>query len=198
MALLPGSPAIDAGNNSLIPSGVTTDQRGFDRIVNGTVDIGAFEFGALPSESIYILDATAGGALSLSGNATINVSGSVVVDSSSSSAIKASGNAQVTAAAVLVAGGVSRSGNASVTKTGPPGSTGDPLAGLTAPTYSGTPVSETLSGNSVGHDQSGRLQPDHGLRQCQSDAQPRHLHHRRRWVLGVRQRQRHRDGGDDL
>ena len=43
MALLPGSPAIDAGNNALIPAGVTTDQRGFDRVVNDTVDIGAFE-----------------------------------------------------------------------------------------------------------------------------------------------------------
>ena len=43
MALLPGSPAIDAGNNALIPAGVTTDQRGLSRIVNGTVDIGAFE-----------------------------------------------------------------------------------------------------------------------------------------------------------
>jgi hypothetical protein len=43
MALLPGSRAINAGRNSLIPSGVTTDQRGFARIVNGTVDIGAFE-----------------------------------------------------------------------------------------------------------------------------------------------------------
>ena len=43
MALLPGSPAIGAGNNALIPAGVTTDQRGFTRIVNGTVDIGAFE-----------------------------------------------------------------------------------------------------------------------------------------------------------
>jgi len=45
MALLPGSPAIDAGNNALIPAGVTTDQRGpgFPRIVGGTVDIGAFE-----------------------------------------------------------------------------------------------------------------------------------------------------------
>ena len=43
MALLPGSPAIDAGNNALIPAGVTTDQRGLPRIVNGTVDIGAFE-----------------------------------------------------------------------------------------------------------------------------------------------------------
>jgi Bacterial Ig-like domain (group 3)/MBG domain (YGX type)/Domain of unknown function (DUF4214)/Right handed beta helix region len=43
IALLPGSPAIDAGNNALIPSGVTTDQRGLPRTVNTTVDIGAFE-----------------------------------------------------------------------------------------------------------------------------------------------------------
>ena len=43
MALLPGSPAIDAGNNALIPPGVTTDQRDLPRIVNGVVDIGAFE-----------------------------------------------------------------------------------------------------------------------------------------------------------
>jgi hypothetical protein len=45
-ALLELSPAIDAGNNSLVPAGVTTDQRGFFRVANGTVDIGAFEFGA--------------------------------------------------------------------------------------------------------------------------------------------------------
>ena len=43
MALLPGSPAIGAGNNALIPAGVTTDQRGLPRIVNTIVDIGAFE-----------------------------------------------------------------------------------------------------------------------------------------------------------
>ncbi|MCB1767197.1 MAG: DUF642 domain-containing protein [Candidatus Competibacteraceae bacterium] len=44
-ALVAGSPALDAGNNGLIPSGVTTDQRGdgFPRIVGGTVDIGAVE-----------------------------------------------------------------------------------------------------------------------------------------------------------
>jgi len=44
-ALLPGSPAINAGDNALIPSGITTDQRGpgYARTVNGTVDIGAFE-----------------------------------------------------------------------------------------------------------------------------------------------------------
>jgi hypothetical protein len=43
MALLPGSPAIDAGKNTLIPAGVTTDQRGRPRIINRHVDIGAFE-----------------------------------------------------------------------------------------------------------------------------------------------------------
>ncbi|HET6631897.1 MAG TPA: right-handed parallel beta-helix repeat-containing protein [Rhodanobacteraceae bacterium] len=45
MALLSGSPALDAGDNALVPGGVTTDQRGagYVRIFNGTVDIGAFE-----------------------------------------------------------------------------------------------------------------------------------------------------------
>ena len=44
MALLLGSPAIDAGSNALIPSVLKTDQRGLPRIVNGTVDIGACEY----------------------------------------------------------------------------------------------------------------------------------------------------------
>lgn len=39
-ALLPGSPAIDAGDNLSAPD---TDQRGVARIQNGTIDIGAFE-----------------------------------------------------------------------------------------------------------------------------------------------------------
>lgn len=44
-ALVTGSAAINAGNNALVPSGVTTDQRGtgFNRISGGTVDIGAYE-----------------------------------------------------------------------------------------------------------------------------------------------------------
>ena len=52
IALLANSPAIDAGDNALAVdadgNSLVTDQRGvgFDRIVNGTVDIGAFEFGA--------------------------------------------------------------------------------------------------------------------------------------------------------
>jgi hypothetical protein len=42
-ALLPGSPAIDAGNNAYASA---TDQRGVLRPQNGTVDIGAYEFPA--------------------------------------------------------------------------------------------------------------------------------------------------------
>jgi fibronectin-binding autotransporter adhesin len=49
MALLTGSPAIDAGDNSLIPAGVTTDQRGYLRIYHVIVDIGAFEWQPPPS-----------------------------------------------------------------------------------------------------------------------------------------------------
>ena len=47
MALLPGSPAINRGDFSLLPGGFTTDQRGpgFPRVVGSTVDIGAFEAG---------------------------------------------------------------------------------------------------------------------------------------------------------
>ena len=48
IALLPGSPAIDAGSNTLA-SGLTTDQRGYARIVNGTVDIGAYESALNPT-----------------------------------------------------------------------------------------------------------------------------------------------------
>src|SRR5205085_7197418 len=47
-ALLPGRPAIDAGDNTLAVdengNPLTTDQRGFVRVSGGTVDIGAYEF----------------------------------------------------------------------------------------------------------------------------------------------------------
>src|SRR5262249_42690276 len=56
-ALLPGSPAIDAGDNALgvdnMGQFLTTDQRGAARVVNGTVDIGAFE---TPTEPVQLLE----------------------------------------------------------------------------------------------------------------------------------------------
>jgi hypothetical protein len=43
MALLPGSPAIDAGDNAFAPGPYDQRGPGFARIVNGIIDIGAFE-----------------------------------------------------------------------------------------------------------------------------------------------------------
>ena len=43
LRLQPGSPAINAGSNALIPAGITTDIIGADRIQFTTVDLGAYE-----------------------------------------------------------------------------------------------------------------------------------------------------------
>jgi hypothetical protein len=56
MALLPGSPAVDAGDNSGAPA---TDQRGLPRIVAGTIDIGAFEV-QIGAATRLVLSAPAG------------------------------------------------------------------------------------------------------------------------------------------
>ncbi len=62
-----GSPAIDSGDNTRVPGGVTTDQRGpsFPRIVNVTVDKGAvefveFDFGDAPDPAYPTLSASNG------------------------------------------------------------------------------------------------------------------------------------------
>jgi len=48
-ALLPGSPAIDAGDPTFTPP-PAQDQRGYPRVVNGRIDIGSFEAqGATPT-----------------------------------------------------------------------------------------------------------------------------------------------------
>ncbi|MCB1766429.1 MAG: DUF4214 domain-containing protein [Candidatus Competibacteraceae bacterium] len=74
-ALAAGSPAINAGDNTLIPADVTTDQRGagFPRIVGGTVDIGAVEFGSGGSVVTYTVTASAGAGGTISpATATVN------------------------------------------------------------------------------------------------------------------------------
>ena len=64
IALLAGSPAIDAGSNALANDyALTTDQRGagFPRIVNGVVDIGAFErplAASIGPATVYTVDLT--------------------------------------------------------------------------------------------------------------------------------------------
>ncbi|PWH20739.1 MAG: hypothetical protein DDG58_01285 [Ardenticatenia bacterium] len=48
LRLQPGSPCINAGNNAVLPAGLTTDLDGNPRISNGVVDMGAYE------ASIYV------------------------------------------------------------------------------------------------------------------------------------------------
>jgi hypothetical protein len=89
--------------------------------------------------SIFVLDSTAGGALSLSGNAAINIPGTLLVDSNSKTALSESGNASIKAGSIQVVGGVSKSGNATLS---PAATTGvaalpDPLAGLALPSTTG-------------------------------------------------------------
>jgi hypothetical protein len=105
--------------------------------------------------SIIVVDPTASGALTVSGNASIaltTVSGSVFVNSSSSIALSASGNAQVKASLIDVHGGVQKSGNASFSPAPITGAAPlpDPLAALASPSTTGVTNhgSESLSGNS--------------------------------------------------
>ena len=76
MALLPGSPAIDAGGNTLAVDAqgnpLTTDQRGLARVSGAAVDIGAFEIQApaLTALSASASSVVEGGSISLSGSFT--------------------------------------------------------------------------------------------------------------------------------
>ena len=62
--LHPCSPMVNAGNNSLIPGGATTDCDGNTRIVNTTVDMGAYEIQAgatvsvVPATNIVYVDSS--------------------------------------------------------------------------------------------------------------------------------------------
>ncbi|MFB2894946.1 DUF4347 domain-containing protein, partial [Aerosakkonemataceae cyanobacterium BLCC-F50] len=93
-AITTGSSALEAGDNSKVPAGVTTDQRGtgFARI-SGTVDIGAFEYRQLPtvnfSQATYQVneDGTViGAAVTINRTGDISSLGSVQVQLSNGTA----------------------------------------------------------------------------------------------------------------
>ena len=85
--------------------------------------------------SIYVLNATAAGALNLSGSSMISVPGTVQVDSSSSMAIVLSGNTKITAPTIGVVGGYSVTGSSSFSTAPVKGSAlvADPLHSLPIP-----------------------------------------------------------------
>ncbi len=78
-ALLPGSPAIDAGSNNLAPKPGNTDQRGSDRIVQGhagsasaIVDLGAYEFIPQPEFSAANYNIPSGSGATKLANLTVH------------------------------------------------------------------------------------------------------------------------------
>ncbi len=124
---------------------------------SGTLTVAALKWSSYGT--IYIMDPTAGGALDLSGSASVNVTGNVIVDSSSSSAIDVSGAASVKAAGIQVVGGVQKSGSPTFSPQPVTGSpvVADPLAGLAMPAI---PAGLTNYGSkSVSGSSSATLQP---------------------------------------
>jgi hypothetical protein len=150
-ALLPGSPAINVGNNGNIPSGITTDQRGagFDRIKGGTVDIGAFEV-QITDTTAPVITPTLSGTLGSNGwyTSTVTVSWSVVDNESAVSSQSgcdptplSSDTAGTTLTCTATSGGGSNSQSVTV------------RIDRTAPTVSGTvspnPVLQNLSASAT-------------------------------------------------
>jgi hypothetical protein len=133
----------------VLPSGwaisaTATDPAGNTSEFSGT--------GKSATPSILILNLTASGALSLSGNATINVIGTVVVDSNSTTALRASGNASVKGSVIDVVGNYQKSGNAAFSPAPVTGAAvvADPYANLAEPSASGVTDygAVNVSGNS--------------------------------------------------
>jgi hypothetical protein len=52
--LLATSPALNMGNNSYVPSAITKDLDGNDRIIGTNVDIGAYEIACIPTSAIHV------------------------------------------------------------------------------------------------------------------------------------------------
>jgi len=153
--LTPGNVAISSGTATFSTASLSIGSNSIKVSYLGDGNFFASSASAGPiivNQSIIVLDPTAGGALTLSGNASIKLSGGVFVDSSSSSAISATGNAQVNASIIDVHGGVQKSGNASLSPVPATGAAPvpDPLTSLALPSTSGlaSDGSESVSGNS--------------------------------------------------
>ena len=136
---------------SLLPVGSQTITATYGGSSNYLSSTGASNTSMNVMAADYLLNATAAGSLSLSGNAHLDLPGTIYVNSSSAGAVSATGNANLLATAIDVVGGIQTSGNAHLRTTQVTGAASavDPLAGLAAPSISGSVQSAvTVSGNS--------------------------------------------------
>jgi hypothetical protein len=99
------------------------------------------------SQFLELLDPSTKGALTVSGNGSVNIPGPVAVDSTSAMAILVSGNAQLSGTSILIAGGYQKSSNATISPTPATGSPpfADPLASLSGPSTTGLTNYGTVS-----------------------------------------------------
>jgi hypothetical protein len=67
LRLLPGSPAIDAGDQTALPQGVTTDAGGVARVQGAEVDRGAYEHRPLATDQVFVSCRVSGTGLLRSG-----------------------------------------------------------------------------------------------------------------------------------
>ncbi len=87
VSMLSGSPAIDTGSNGAVPPAVTTDERGagFARIINGTVDMGAYEFQPPATTTTVSSSANPSGlgqSITFTATVTVNAPGSNAIQGS--------------------------------------------------------------------------------------------------------------------
>jgi hypothetical protein len=150
-----GSAVLSGGSASVTVSTLPVGSNAIAVLYSGDGDFLASSVNSLTitvSQSIIVLDPTAGAALSLTSGASINLAGMVYVDSSSPSALSASGNATINASTIDVHGGVQKSGKASFSQALKTSVSvlPDPLATLPQPSTSGLTNYGTvnLSGNS--------------------------------------------------
>jgi sugar lactone lactonase YvrE len=138
---LPGTYTVTVTATDPVASGVVA----WDFVQTFTVSV---------APSLFVLNPTAQGALTLSANASVKIPGAVVVDSSSSSALLAGGNAAITASVIDVLGGLQKTSNATINPAPTTGvSIADPLAALAAPSTAGLnnygPVSFTTGSHTI-------------------------------------------------
>lgn len=137
----------------------TADGLGGFRVVtvqNAMADTASEVDFASPGTGLVVLNGTAAGALSLSGNASLTATdGTVYVNSSSSKARTLTGNAKLVAKSSFVVGGDSITGNATVSGALSTGvsALSDPFSWLPAPSTSALSVQSStelsISGNTV-------------------------------------------------
>ena len=128
---------------------------------HGNTASASFPVTVSPGTALVVLDSSAGGALQLSGTASLQVkNGNIYVDSSSADAADLSGSARLTMSSLFLSGGDHLSGTASISGSVVKGSARvpDPLAWLPVPSTSGLTVQSTSS-LSIGGSQKAVLSP---------------------------------------